>query len=374
MAYAASPAKKVMAGTEHRDQYRTFFDATLTATNSSATKPVMDPGPCLTSTSMGHPWVQPIGPEDTTWRNTGIVVPGIDPAGHFRTTSNSYGSMASEPFHRHTPFEKAKVAGNVRYLQAPYLVGEMAAGAGIDARPVSSVSTFSLASERQAEILAGGEMRLGERLAQTAAFTHSRSLKSAPISPLDEYLTTTNASYTSRPLCDSQQHRLRMKTTSSFVPARTLDSAPAYCATPALAGGGTMHATRFVGVRDSDGGRRLIELDTTGKPAATNPWKMPTDPTLPPEPPPSIKYVSSQPFSHHNDAERAFLYGDVDASSTSLPRRPWPAEQAVPQKYRRPFAMGFQDGLRSYNEFKIQETKRQVAAEEAADAAYGAPY
>jgi len=45
----------------------------------------------------------------------------------------------------------------VRYLQAPYLVGEMAAGAGIDARPVSSVSTFSLASERQAEILAGGE-------------------------------------------------------------------------------------------------------------------------------------------------------------------------------------------------------------------------
>lgn len=361
-----------LSGTEHRDQYRTFYDASVGS--GSAQKASIAPGPEKTSTMIGLPWCNSSVPKEVPWSHKVWAPVGVAGNVHYRPTSSSIGSAAQKPYHMLPAFEKPKEAASVRYLQAPYLVGDMAQGAGIDARPVSSVSTFSLASERQAEILAGGEMRLGERLAQTAAFTHSRSLKSAPISPLDEYLTTTNASYTSRPLCDSQQHRLRMKTTSSFVPARTLDSAPAYCATPALAGGGTMHATRFVGVRDSDGGRRLIELDTTGKPAATNPWKMPTDPTLPPEPPPSIKYVSSQPFSHHNDAERAFLYGDVDASSTSLPRRPWPAEQAVPQKYRRPFAMGFQDGLRSYNEFKIQETKRQVAAEEAADAAYGAPY
>ena len=74
--------------------------------------------------------------------------------------------------------------------------------------------------------------------------------------------------------------------------------------------------------------------------------------------------------------ERNFLNGEVDPSRTPLPRMPWPAEKAVPKKFRRPFAMGFHHGLAAHNEYKIQETKKQVAAELAADAAaaYGSPY
>lgn len=172
--------------------------------------------------------------------------------------------MSVAPFHMNKEFTKAKESASVRYLQAPYLVGDMAAGAGLDARPTSSVSTFSLVSDKQAEILASGEQRLGERIANTTSWTMARSLRSKPITPSPEpYMTSTAASYKPRPPADSQQHRLRGFTTSQYVPARTLDSAPMGVSTPALATATALHATRYLGVRDSDGGRRLLEIITS---------------------------------------------------------------------------------------------------------------
>jgi len=263
-----------MSGTEHRDEYRTFRDAT--ADVPSASKASFAVGPAKTSSLIGLPWVEGVQQQAPSWVKTVWAPVGLPPSAHYRPSSSDYGSMPTSPYHMHASFEKAKPATSVRYLQAPYLTGEMAEGAGIDARPVSSVSTFSLSSERQAAILAGGQQRLGERMAETAVWTMNRSLRSSPILAVpDPYVTSTNASFQQRAPADSQQHRLRSFVTSAYVPARTLDSTPAYCAVPPLSGSQTLHATRFLGVRDSDGGRRLIEMDTTGAPVPTAPWKLP---------------------------------------------------------------------------------------------------
>ena len=353
------------AGTEHRDQYRTLYDATVGA--SSIAKPQFSVGLDKTSSLTGLPWTVGNAVPAPTWVKREWAPVAVAPTTHFRPSSSDYGAVPQASFHKHSAFEKPQPAASVRYLQAPYLSGEMAAGAGIDARPVSSVSTFSLASERQAEILAGGEMRLGERMAHTTSWTMARSMRSAPIGGVPEpYLTSTNASFQQRAAADSQQHRLRGFTTSSFVPERSLNSSPTHMPSSPLDGSTSLHATRYLGVRDSDGSRRLIEVDTTGAPAATAPWKLPAKPPAPPELPQPKKFVSSQPTTHNVDTVRSFMNGEVDTSLTPLPREPLPAECRVTRKHRRPFAMGYRDSFRFHDEYKIRETKKQAELEAAA--------
>lgn len=355
------------SGTEHRDNFKLMTDAT--ASVAPASKAPFNVGPDKTSSLTGCPWVEGRELEKPSWNKT-VWMPSAMPASHFRPSSSSYGAIPASPFHHQNMFEKAKESAGVRYLQAPYLAGDMAAGAGIDMRPVSSVGTFSLASNRQAEILADGEQRLAERMAQTAAWTAARSRASKPITSVpDPWLTSTNASYTQRPAADSQQHRLRGFITSPFVPTRSLESAPARCPTAPLEGGNSLHATRYVGVRDSDGARRLIEVDTTGAPAATSPWKLPTAPTPPAELPMPYKFVASQPATTSESYAASALNMEFDPSATTLPRRPLPAENRVTLRHRRPFSMGFRDSMRAYAEHKINSTKLQAANELAAEAA-----
>jgi len=357
------------SGTEHRDQYRTFYDASVGS--GSAAKAPTALGPDKTASVIGLPWCSSSVPKELAWSHKVWAPVGVAGDVHYRPSSTAIGSSAQKPYHMLPMFEKAKEAASVRYLQAPYLVGEMAAGAGIDARPVSSVSTFSLASHKQADILAGSEARLFERMAQTTSFTASRSLRSAPVTAVpDPYLTSTNASFKPRPMADSQQHRLRGFTTSSYVPERSLDSAPSRCPTAPLDGATTLHATRYLGVRDSDGSRRLIEVDTTGAPAATAAWKLPTAPSEPPPSPSRLPYVSSQPMTRSMDlakdmADAATLMTDTAALGATArePRKPWPAEAKVTVKHRRPCAMGYEHGMPCWHEYKIFELQRAAAAE-----------
>lgn len=354
------------SGTEHRDNFKTYYDATVNA--PSASKAPFSLGNSTTSSIIGLPWTENKGIPPPAWQNKVWAPMDISTSAHFRPTSSEYGSQSVLPFHKYPSFDKAKESASVRYLQVPYLAGEMAAGAGLDARPVSSVSTFSLSSDRQAQILASGEQLLGERMAQAASWTAARSLRSSAITPVpNPYLTTTNASFQQRPVADSQQHRLRSFTTSAYVPARSLESAPTYVPSPALVGSAKLHETRYLGVRDSDGSRRILEIDTTGAPPPSA--NLPTAPAPPPEYPPSVPYVSSQPTSRNFDTIRSVMDGSaVDFTATPLPRSPLPDSQKVSVKHRRPFAMGYMDSFRTHDEHKITVTKKQAAAEIAAEA------
>ena len=49
-----------------------------------------------------------------------------------------------------------------------------------------------------------------------------------------------------------------------------------------------------------------------------------------------------------------------------LPRSPLPPENVVSVKHRRPFAMGYSDGFRTYNEYRILETQKQAATDQTA--------
>ena len=51
---------------------------------------------------------------------------------------------------------------------------------------------------------------------------------------------------------------LRSFITSPLVPARTLNSQPPRCPTAPVDGSSALTYTRYLGVRDSDGGRRMI--------------------------------------------------------------------------------------------------------------------
>lgn len=364
----------VQSGTEYRDQYRKLTDAL--EGSGSASKPTLSLGPDKTASSIGLPWCSSAVQPEVEWRRKVWAPVGVPVDVHYTPSSRKVGSLPMKSFHLVPAYDRAKEAGTVRYLQAPYLTGEMAHGAGIDHRPVSSVSTFSLASDRQAEILAGAEARLFDRSGQTAAWTANRSLRSAPITDVpDPYLTTTNQSYTLRPMADSQQHRLRGFKTSSFVLERSLDSTPARCPTAPLEGGTALHSTRYLGVHDSDGSRKLIEVDTTGAPAATNAWKLPTEPMEPPPLPQPVPYVSSHPSTHTQDTARkvamsASELADPTATARHVaslrePRQPWPAAAAITLKHRRPCAMDTKYGVPIFNEHKIWN-KQAAAAREAA--------
>jgi len=322
-------------GTEHRDQFPLAMDAVIG--HGSAAKPTLQVGSAKTSSLTGLPWPPQHTLKEVSWARWPREPPTVAAEVHYRPVSAVHGSMPAEAFHRTNSFEQAKPLKDVRYLQAPYLSGALRDGAGIDFRPPTSVSTYSMSSDRQADLLKEGEFLLNSRMGETVAWTANRSLRSAPISQGPEpYLTTTNASFKSRPVADSQQHVLRSFCTSPLVPARTLSSQPPRCPTAPIEGSSSLHFTRYLGVRDSDGGRRLIEVDTTGAPAPM-PYKLPTEPLPMPDAPSGIKHVPSHPLTTNMAFADAMMTETrtIDPSSTPLPRVPWPAECTLVTKHRR---------------------------------------
>ena len=281
-----------MRGTEHRSRYQL---AAAASNRPSAYARPMDLGPDSTSSSIGLPWTNASFDPSIVWHNTTWKNPAVGADEQFRTTSSEYRPHTVAASKGHPRYEQANTAGNVRYLQAPYLVGAMAEGAGLDSRPTSAVSTYSLASQKQKDMLETGAYGLAERCAQIKYWTHTRSMQSQPISAMDSYLTSSKSSFGSRPAADSQQHRLRKFTTSAQVQGPSLESAPFSVPTTPLSGGSALHATRYLGLQASDGGRRLMEVDTTGAPAAIaqkHPYPGPG-----PTAPDALTFVASQPIT-----------------------------------------------------------------------------
>lgn len=271
-------------------------------------------------------------------------------------------------------FELAKPCGKVRHLNGPYLVGAMTMGAvASDKRPPTSVRTFQLQSERQKEILVHGTAMLQKRMTDAAQFTADRSRFVRPVSASPSpYLTTMAASYKPRPQADSQQHRLRKQVTSGLVNGAggSLESAPIHVPIEPLEGGGALHATRYLGVRDPDGSRRMLEMDTTGGPVLTlrAPYERPMTA-------PAVPYVPSQPRSRNMDEEVNFEVGTMIAAAASppLPRQPWtlgPPSAPIMEHMRKSFAGDFTSesplGEPVMREYKIQSTIVHHAAAKAA--------
>ena len=78
-------------------------------------------------------------------------------------------------------------------------------------------------------------------------------------------------------------------------------STPSRVPTAPLSGGQALHATRYLADNDSDGMRRMIEVDTTGAPAAAEVLKLPTTPHPMPEPPAPLSFVPSHPTTRNMD-------------------------------------------------------------------------
>lgn len=340
-------------GTEHRGQYQLYVDATVGVGTANKQPPAL--GADNTSSLTGLPWPQGKVTPSIDW-SSHVWAPSVVHKKHFTPTSTQIGSLQPTPVHHHATFEKAKPVPSVRYLQAPMLVGEMGRGSGIDERPPSSVSTFSMA-EKQSALLRDGEQRLAQRMASTRAWTANRSTRSDVSAVPDGYLTSTLASYQPRPAADMQQHRLRGFTTSSFVNCDPLNSAPQRCPTAPLDGGSSLHSQRYIGLRDSDGSRRLLDTGATAPPFALG-----TSDTAPlPPPPVARKFVSSQPTTRNTDTVRDMQAGEVDPKASAIERKPWPAEAGVTTKHRRPCAMDIHYGMMRFQEHKITQAKEQAA-------------
>jgi len=287
-----------------------------------------------TSSSIGLPWPSSQDSQDVEWSHQVKTPPiGVDTVDHYRLSSSVYGTGDASLSNAHHSHDRAKQAATVRYLQAPYLAGSMGNGAGLDCRPTSSVCTFSLASDRHADLLREGESLLASRLVQTATWTGARSLRSSPILRVPEaYLTSTTSSYAISAGANCQQHRLRSFITSPLVAGenRSLDSMPERCATAPLDGSTSLHSTRFLGVRDSDGGRRLIEVGTARAPFSLSAKSSTSRPSLR-----AIKFVPSHPVTHNMATADATMTEAAMIDPMALPRAPWPAECDVHTRYRR---------------------------------------
>ena len=101
-------------GTEHRNQFQLYSDATMGA--GSATKPALEVGPDRTASRTGLPWPQPAVPAEVNWTKKVWAPIGVHPL-HFRPISTQIGAARQAPFHRHDRVEKANPAPMVRYLQ-----------------------------------------------------------------------------------------------------------------------------------------------------------------------------------------------------------------------------------------------------------------
>lgn len=299
-----------------------------------------------------------------SWTNKAWAPIGVHKQ-HFRPVSTQIGSFQPQPVHRYPMFEKAKPVPSVRFLQAPFLMGEMSNGAGIDSRPASSVGTFAMV-DKQRELLTTGDARLAERMHSVRGWTAARTTRTTISDVPDAYLTSTLASFQERPAADMQQHRLRGFTTSSFVGTTTADrlnSAATPCPTASLTGGSSLHSQRFLGLRDSDGTRRLLDTHVDGSPSEL----APTETAPLPPPPPASSFVSSQPTTRNTDTVHAMVSGEIDPSRGVFNRVPWPEDAKINTfQHRRPGAMDVIDGQMRFQEHKIEKKKEAMRAARAA--------
>ena len=246
--------------TEYRHQYQSLTAANLSLGRAKALQ--QEHGTHVTSSRVGLPWPPQETPMSVMWRSTAWM-PSTVPSAHYRPSSADFGATIETDVHRHKGrFGVPPPSSKVRYLQAPYLSGSLKEGAGLDYRPTTSVSTHTMSSERERDMLLAAHHALHDRMGQSMAWTAARAQRSQPISAIpDAYMTITNDSYRPRPAADAQQHRLNTILTSSLATSNTLESEPRPVTAPALgAGSGALHSTRYLGIRASDGGRQLLDV------------------------------------------------------------------------------------------------------------------
>lgn len=97
-------------------------------------------------------------------------------------------------------------------------------------------------------------------------------------------------------------------------------------------------------MRDSDGGRRLLEMhDSAAMPSSDVSAMSTTSFSSGPEPPKHLerpRFVASQPASTANADTHYALYAHIDVSGARLPRKPWPADAKTPTQFRKKIGTG----------------------------------
>jgi len=313
--------------------------------------------PAITSTMKAHPWSTGMPAlQQPAWAGTWAHV-GMPAANHFATTSSVIGSLEQPPLYSFPIMQRAKDAQNVRYLQAPYLPNGAEYFEG--KRPTSSSTTHAIFSGAEAALMNGAEQRFAERMGATAAFAKSRASTGSLTPVPDEWLTSNRADYYLRPPADIQQHRLRGFTTSKHLAGHPLHSTPQRCVTAPLLGSTVLHTQQYVGMRDPDGSRRLMEVAQAGAPP-------PPELPKPAAPPGHIEfraYISSQPKTTSHSAQEDMDPSLINSFSGMLDdiRKPWPKEINDSTQNRRPFAMGYHHGLQHYEDYKTVNCQAQAA-------------
>ena len=203
-------------GTETRDHYKPSSVTASVPSSGQIGPPALTLGSSVTSSVIAFPWPTPAAPVEQPWTTASMEPTSVPASVHYRPQSAGYGSTPAQSFHAQPSMQKPLPCGSVRYLQGPYLVGSMRDGAGIERRPTSAQAHFTFTSRRQKEILQDGERNLWDRGASINAFVAARSRVRPQPRPGDAYLTSTKASFNTRPAADSQQHRLRAFNTAKM--------------------------------------------------------------------------------------------------------------------------------------------------------------
>ena len=355
----------VQSGTEYRDQYRKLTDAL--EGSGSASKPTLSLGPDKTASSIGLPWCSSAVQPEVEWRRKVWAPVGVPVDVHYTPSSRKVGSLPMKSFHLVPAYDRAKEAGTgaICRRSTPWRDGSRRGH-----RPSAGVLSFDvlLASDRQAEILAGAEASL-RPLRPDRRLDRQSPLRSAPITDAGSLLdddqpvvhAATDGGLAAAPAARLQNVLLRSRALPRLHPAR--------CPTAPLEGGTALHSTRYLGVHDSDGSRKLIEVDTTARRRR-----------------PTLGSCLPSRWSRHPAAARSLcLLAPVHAhaghrpqvamsaseladptatarhvASLREPRQPWPAAAAITLKHRRPCAMDTKYGVPIFNEHKIWN--KQAAA------------
>ena len=385
-------------GTEHRDQYKSLY--AQTSVQQLAVKPEQNNGPDLTSSLIALPWPQPKDVPKVAWPGSaGVGDSGV--VGIPLAESSVLGDHVVKEAHRHplphrgpphSQYARCPPAARARYLNVPYLVGAMAEGTmPTDKRATTSMAMSQLHSEREKELLVQGAAIFQRRMEEAAAWTAARAEEAGPITPSPSpYQTTHRASYAPRPIADSQQQRMRKSVTSSFSAAalagsltasgtvESMTGEPITVEAEPIPGGSALHATRFLGVRDPNGTRRFVEVDTTGGPVITLPLRNLRPQSAPAGHRTAPMFVPSHPQTRAMDEDTNVRTGvKMDlAPKPPIPRQQWPTDAPTHpimvhqrKSFAGDFTADFPLGESVMREYKIAATKVQAAAAKEAWAA-----
>lgn len=238
-------------------EYKHQYDATRASTLPPPPPPA-DTTREFTSTNIGLPKpVVPMAAPLPKWVNakfTSMIPPGA----HYAPASMAISGAVPPLSFRNKFCYKSAPAATQRYLRTPYLLpGD--AGTGLDSRPASSVAAFDLGGAYAAALLNAAEVNYQKRASTASSWTAEHAANPPVLMPAESYRTTTKDSFPLRSGADTQQQRMRDWTSSKHVNSLSLSSSTLRCPTAPLADSTALHTQRFLAIRSSDGGRRVID-------------------------------------------------------------------------------------------------------------------